>query len=87
MAGLVPAIHVFWNEARRGCRHKAGHDETAIQPFVPAQARTQASLILIEHVAVDPRFRGDERNFDVRNQSYCFFAVGLAFRGSSFGLT
>ena len=29
MAGLVPAIHVFAaaGEARRGCRHKAGHDE------------------------------------------------------------
>jgi hypothetical protein len=29
MAGLVPAIHAFldWVQLRRGCPHKAGHDE------------------------------------------------------------
>jgi hypothetical protein len=30
MAGLVPAIHVFIAESKKGvdARHKAGHDET-----------------------------------------------------------
>ena len=42
MAGLDPGIHVFLLEVRRGCRHKAGHDD--LFQAVPAPAAPMSSL-------------------------------------------
>jgi hypothetical protein len=38
MAGLVPAIHVFIVEAKKGvdARHKAGHDEFVLKSIASA---------------------------------------------------
>ena len=83
----VPAIYVF--DGAKSVKTwmpgiKPGMTKDA--PPVRPRARGDPALARSGTLCWIPAFRGDEREMDCV-PAYCFFAVGLALRGSSFGLT